>query len=225
MAHALILGMTESGKTTLAKKLAENYMRAGVGVLVLDPLNDPAWVCNFRTADEDEFLASFWASKRCAVFIDEAGDCAGQHDKAMQKTATKGRHWGHRVHYISQRGTLINRTVRDQCSHLFLFATALQDVKTHSAEWNRPQLLDAANFQQGDYFHTGRFGGLTQSNIFGENNAPSTKNRYDSSGPANSSNGDTDANDGTGENAGTATNAGTGTPTGPGKSAKRGARK
>jgi hypothetical protein len=167
MAHALILGMTQSGKTTLAKKLATMYRDNGVGVLVYDPLSDPDWDCDYKSSDLDEFLATLWNSRSCAVFIDEAGDVAGQHDKEVQKTATRGRHWGHRMHYISQRGTMINRTIRDQCSNLFLFATALEDVKIHAAEWNKPQLREAANFNQGDYFSVSRFGQLKQDNIFG----------------------------------------------------------
>lgn len=190
MAHALILGMTESGKTTLAKKLASNYRANGVSVLVLDPLSDPSWDCDFRTSDVDEFLAAFWASRSCAVFVDEAGDSAGQHDKDMQKTATRGRHWGHRCHYISQRGTMINRTIRDQCSHIFLFGTALEDCKTHALEWNAPKLLQAANFRQGEYFHKSRFGDITQSNIFtGESNATDTATEHDSPRPSDNGRG------------------------------------
>lgn len=176
MAHALILGMTESGKTTLAKKLAQMYKANNLGILVYDPLSDPAWQCDFKTSDVDEFLQTFWDSRSCAAFIDEAGDCAGQHDKIMQKTATRGRHWGHRCHYISQRGTMINRTIRDQCSHLFLFGTALEDCKVHAKEWNRPELMDAAKFSQGDFFHVTRFGELSRDNIFNpkedQKNAP-----------------------------------------------------
>ena len=166
MAHALILGMTQSGKTTLAKKLATIYAANDLGILVYDPLSDPDWASNYKTSDVDEFLRVFWKSKSCAVFIDEAGDCAGQHDKIMQKTATRGRHWGHRCHYISQRGTMIARTIRDQCAHLFLFATALEDCKIHAKEWNRPELLEAAKFGQGDFFHVTRFGQLSRDNIF-----------------------------------------------------------
>lgn len=171
MAHSLILGMTLSGKSTLAKALARRYAFSGIGILVHDPMGDPEWPTGesgFRTSDTDEFLAAFFASRSCAVFVDEAGDSAGQHDKEMQKTATKGRHFGHRVHYISQRGTMINRTIRDQCSHLFLFATALEDCKVHSREWNRPELMEASKFVQGDYFHVTRFGQLSKSNIFRE---------------------------------------------------------
>jgi energy-coupling factor transporter ATP-binding protein EcfA2 len=166
MAHVLILGMTQSGKSTLAKALAQKYKTHGIGVLVNDPLGDPTWPADYRTSEVDEFLEQFWASRGCAAFIDEAGDCAGTHDKDMVKTATRGRHWGHRCHYISQRGTMIARSIRDQCTGLFLFCTALEDCKVHAAEWNCPELLEAAKFKQGDFFHVTRFGQLTRSNIF-----------------------------------------------------------
>ena len=38
MAHTLILGTTESGKTTLAKRIASQHRARGFELLVLDPL-------------------------------------------------------------------------------------------------------------------------------------------------------------------------------------------
>jgi len=166
MAHSLILGMTESGKTTLAKSLAAAYRAKGIPVLVLDPLHDPGWECDFKTDDMDEFLHVFWNSRQCMVFIDEAGEAVGQFDKVMHPTATKGRHWGHSVHYISQRGTMIAKTVRDQCSHMMLFATSLADSKIHANEWNREELKTANALKQGEYFHCTRFGEFSKNRIF-----------------------------------------------------------
>jgi len=168
MCHVLILGMTESGKTTLAKKLSARFQKQGVKVIVLDPLNDPGWFSDYSTDKQDLFLETFWASKSCAVFIDESGDMVGKYDTTMQQTATKGRHWGHRVHYISQRGAMLARTVRDQCSHLFIFNTALEDCKIHAREWNKPELLEASKLEQGGYYHVTRFGAVSRSNIFEE---------------------------------------------------------
>jgi hypothetical protein len=159
--------MTESGKTTLAKRLAARYKSNDVPVVVLDSLNDPEWICDYQTTDPDEFLRVFWASKRCACFIDEAGDAVGRYDTAMQKTATRGRHWGHSVHYISQRGVQIAPTVRDQCGHIFLLTSSLADSKVHANEWNQPQLLKANSLRKGNYFHATRFGECTTGSLFG----------------------------------------------------------
>jgi len=168
MPHSLILGMTESGKTTLAKKLAANYRANGVSVLVLDPLGDPEWNADFQTTDPDDFLRVYWESRSCAVFIDEAGESVGRFDQAMQKTATRGRHWGHSNHYLSQRGAMISRTVRDQCSHIFLFAQSMDDSKVHANEWNAPELKTCNSLAKGEYFHTTRFGAVSRASAFSE---------------------------------------------------------
>jgi len=166
MPHVLILGMTESGKSTLAKKLAADYMRQGIRVLVLDPLADPGFPGDFHTADPDAFLDAFWASRSCAAFIDEAGDEVGRYNTVMTRTATRGRHWGHNVHYITQRGTQLATTVRDQCGHLYLFTTALNDSKIHADEWNNQELRNASKLRAGEYFHVTRFGQLERGNCF-----------------------------------------------------------
>jgi hypothetical protein len=166
MAHVMILGMTLSGKTSLAKRVAAEYRAKGIKVGVLDPLGDPEWNADFQTSDPGVFMQQFWQARQCAWFIDESGDMVGRYDKEMQQTATRGRHWGHRVHYLSQRGTQIARTVRDQCSSLFLFTTALNDCKVHADEWNKPDLRTAHTLPQGHYFYTDRFSALKRGQLF-----------------------------------------------------------
>lgn len=166
MAHVLILGMTLSGKTSLAKRLAPVYRAQGIKVGVLDPLGDPEWGADYQTSDPDEFLRVFWESRQVAWFIDESGDAVGRYDEAMARTATRGRHWGHRMHYITQRGAQLSRTVRDQCSTLFLFTTSLKDGKLHAEEWNKDELATAHTLGQGEYFTTGRFTPLSRGKLF-----------------------------------------------------------
>lgn len=166
MPHVLIFGQTESGKTTLAKELARMYKARGVGVLVLDPMCDPQWQADYQTDDPDEFLQMVWSSERCAIFIDEAGQAVGRYDLSMIDTATKGRHYGHNCHYISQRGAMIAVTVRDQCSQLFLFTTSKNDSKIHANEWNSDVLLTANTLDQGEYYHVTRTSPAKRLNIF-----------------------------------------------------------
>lgn len=160
MAHSLILGQTESGKTTLAKRLAHLMHKQGENIIVLDPINDPEWPTGdrtFRTHDPEQFLQVFWQSRQCHVFVDEAGDMVGRFDETMQKTATSGRHWGHSCYYISQRGAMVSITVRTQCRHLFLFSSGIKDCKILADEYNCPQLLQAVDFPAGRYFHKAKF--------------------------------------------------------------------
>lgn len=182
MAHSLIFGMTESGKTTLAKQMCRGYFAQGYGVLVLDPMCDPGWKPEspdgmdlehkyqlkkrfYQTDDPDEFLRVFWDSRACMVFIDEAGDVVGQYDLAMRQTATKGRHWGHCVHYLSQRGAQLSPTVRGQCEHMFLFTTARQDCELFAREWNKPELVEAAQLPRLEFFHVQRYAPLQRGKV------------------------------------------------------------
>jgi energy-coupling factor transporter ATP-binding protein EcfA2 len=167
MAHILILGQTLSGKTTLAKRLAQSYKSQGVAVLVHDPVGDPEWPADLRTANAEDFFRVYNDSRRCAVFFDEAGETCEEFRHEITKTATRGRHRGHRNHYIAQRGTLILRTIRDQCSGLFLFNTGLEDCKIHASEWNAPDIKEDGPFlETGEYFHKQRMGQLQRGHLF-----------------------------------------------------------
>lgn len=150
--------MTESGKTTKARQLAANYRRQGIGVIVLDPLRDPAWQADFITDDQEEFLDVFWRSRSCAAFLDEGGESVGRYDLAMQKTATRGRHCGHSCHYIAQKATQLAPIVRDQCSYLYLYTSGLTSCKMLAEEFNKPELLNATQLQRFSYYFVSRFG-------------------------------------------------------------------
>ena len=160
--------MTESGKTTLAEQLARKYKAQQIGVLVLDPMRDKRWNADFITDDPDEFLKTFWASESCAAFIDESGDTVGRFNHAMEQTATKGRHFGHNVHFICQRASQLSKTIRDQCSFLALFRSSVVDCKTHAEEWARDELKKGASLNQGEYLFCGRYSELTRGNVFQE---------------------------------------------------------
>lgn len=176
MSHCLILGMTESGKSTLARALARKYKENDVCTLVLDPLNDPRWQADFQSTDAEEFLRVFWSSRRCAVFIDESGDMVGKYNTVMQRTATRGRHWGHAVHFITQRGVQLATTVRDQCSHIFLFTNSADDGKTHANEWNQPKLRYCSTLKQGNFFHCTRYGSIEYGSLWGNAHGTYTDN-------------------------------------------------
>lgn len=184
MAHSLILGMSESGKTTLAKQLAAKYKQRGMSNLVLDPLRDPEWPCDFITADQREFLALFWRSESCMAFMDEGAESIGRYDMAMRKTATQGRHWGHSCHFITHRASDIAPVVRYQCRHLFLFCSARADGEILAREYNEPLLEECSSLKQFEFFHASRFGGVYKCRVDlngGNVNVDSSGNRRNSS--------------------------------------------
>lgn len=180
--------MTESGKTTKARQLAANYRRQGIGVIVLDPLRDPAWQADFITDDQEEFLDVFWRSRSCAAFLDEGGESVGRYDLAMQKTATRGRHCGHSCHYIAQKATQLAPIVRDQCSYLYLYTSGLTSCKMLAEEFNKPEILNGTQLQRFSYFFVSRFGqckligGLSNATVTRSNRSGDSSARRDSAG-------------------------------------------
>ena len=157
MPHVLITGVTESGKTTLAKRLCWSYSRRGIRTVVLDPLSDPGWNSNYCSTNPVEFLDIVKRSRSCAVFIDESGEMIGHYNDEMFWLATRGRHYGHNCHFITQRPAQISPNVRNQCLKLFLFTVSKDDAKLLSNEWNKPELLEANMLRQFECFSVERF--------------------------------------------------------------------
>jgi hypothetical protein len=157
MAHSLIIGMTESGKTTLAKKLCEKYRASNIKTIVLDPLWDN-WNADFQTDNPSEFMAvvSNPETQSCAVFIDESGESIGQYNKEMFWLATRARHYGHNSHFIVQRTKQLSPTVRGQCRFLYLFNSPINDCKELAQDFNEPRLITGADLEQGHCYFVQR---------------------------------------------------------------------
>ena len=160
MAHSLIIGMTMSGKSTLARRMVAAYRRDGIFSLVLDPLEDPAWTkagARYQTGDGDKFLAVIFRARQCAIFVDESGEAIGRYAGAMKKLATRSRHYGHNAHFISQRAVDIDKTIRDQCGYLFCFRVSQRDAETLADEYGYQELLECSRLNQGEFIKCGRF--------------------------------------------------------------------
>lgn len=153
--HSLIVGITKSGKSTLARSLALDYLSRDIGVLVLDPNNDN-WPCSFKTTDPIKFLAVAKKSKRCALFIDEAGEMVGKGKSAtgMIWITSRARHWGHCTYLIAQRAQMVELNVRAQCSTAYVFKQSATDAKLLSDQFADEALLGATALQQYEFLYS-----------------------------------------------------------------------
>lgn len=160
--HRLYVGTTESGKSYLAKQHAHTMKKAGWPIVVLDPMvdsgtasNEP-WGADFITASRDEFLSKYHNLKNCAIFIDEAGDIVGQHDLEMRALATRGRHAGHQIGFITQRATMLSPSVRSNCAEQYIFRTTVKDgialADDYAIADSREFGLNVAKLGQGEYY-------------------------------------------------------------------------
>lgn len=135
-------------------------------ILVLTPLPDPNWNTEHIFSDSNLFLQVVFASRNCDVFIDESGEMIGRYADVMGKLATRSRHYGHNVHFIAQRASQLDKTIRDQCSNLFLFCVSMDDAKTLSNEYAKEELKNANLLGRGEFYKTGRFQSVEKMRVF-----------------------------------------------------------
>jgi hypothetical protein len=126
-------------------------------VIVLDPLSDPDWPCDFKTKDKHEFLEVVKSNQECILFIDESGQEIGRYNDEMFFLATQSRHWGHISYFISQRAQSINKTVRDQCSNLYAFCLSKTDGDILYNEYCQEELKKIHLLPKYHFYMTGRF--------------------------------------------------------------------
>lgn len=174
--HVLIAGMTDSGKSTLAKMLCRAYRARGIDVLVLDPTRADDWGATYQTHDVDEFLRVYWHAdtSNCMAFFDESGVSIGHYDKRAQEPATMGRKKGCINHFIVQRLAQISPNVRGMCSELYLFRCAKSDARDLANEFNCDELANAGSLAMpndgtnrgAEYFHLRSGGQVQRKNLF-----------------------------------------------------------
>lgn len=154
MPHAIIAGMTMSGKTHLARSIATARIAAGGGVLVLTKPRDvwplpPGPGPVFQTADPELFLRTLKGARNCFVFVEATdartadGEQLDKCDTRFHALATDSRHDGHEVFFLCQRPVALSPTIRENVSRLFLFRVGRLSASTLAEEFADPILETA----------------------------------------------------------------------------------
>ncbi len=170
MAHVLLTGITESGKTTMLRYILAGLKKKGFPTMCLtaEPNDIPALqkVCDWVTMDREAFLRVFFSPNtwRVVAAVDEGPDTIGKYDSEMRAMATRGRHRAICL-FSSQRVQDINRTIRTQCRHIITFAQDGADADLLAREYRQPSLRDAATLKQFEYMKASRFGGCSRGII------------------------------------------------------------
>lgn len=151
--HNMILGVSESGKTLLAKLVCARIKKKGVKTAVLDPMLDPEWDCDFITDNPEDFLA-FAKNKdnmSSVLFVDEGSQSIGRYNPQMEWIVTQSRHWGHSAWIICQGASQLSPIVRDQTSQLFLFAVGESTMRI-MGEHFRQDLTKLDRLNRGEFY-------------------------------------------------------------------------
>ncbi len=164
--HALITGQTQSGKSTLARKLAAGALRRGFPIIVHDKFLNREWgqwgpnrKRVFVTRDDETFLRWVASSESAYVFLDEAPELVGR-DKRGERfhwLATQGRHLGHRCHFIAQGPMQVHYAVRSNCIRLYTFRLYRSEAVKLYRDTGEPWNLRASELPRGHFFESAPF--------------------------------------------------------------------
>jgi len=170
--HALLVGMTTSGKTICARRIAAAYLAKGISVLVHDkfaadwgqhryqwhPGGEIKPLC-LVTEDDQEFLWWVANARGCAVFVDEAPElCSNtKRGEPFQKLATQGRHLGHRCHFIAQGPKQIAHQIRANCTDIFAFNLKAPEALKLYQETGEQWALDTRVLPKGYFYFAAPF--------------------------------------------------------------------
>lgn len=157
--HTLIIGMSESGKSFLAKMISRTLKKRGCKTAVLDPLADNGWGADFQTKDSTAFLA--WAKAKenagSFLFVDEGSESIGRYNVPMQWLATQSRHWGHSCFFITQGSTQLPPIIRGQCRDCYVFTVDEPSVKIVAIEWAEKSLKNYERLPKGHFIKISRY--------------------------------------------------------------------
>ncbi len=155
--HALYTGVTQSGKTTLARASARMLCANKRRVIVYDPLGTPTAGGEWgETAevyeDMEKFLEVAYAPEttNAHLFIDEAHHIFAHADKSHLWLLTQGRHYGLQLHLLTQRPTKVHPDARTNCGRCFMFRLAYDDARAIGLDYGFSD-IHKINLDKGDF--------------------------------------------------------------------------
>ncbi len=147
MGHTLFTGVTESGKTTLARYVSRKLRAAGQGVIVYDPVmtdtRGGGWGEGAIIFNDFDEMAHFIETQNVThhhLFIDEAMEHFGVGDKHNHWFATRGRHKHLYCNFLAQRPKMVAPNVRTQCRTCYMFRLSPDDMDSIGEDFGHGNL-------------------------------------------------------------------------------------
>jgi hypothetical protein len=157
--HRIIVGMSETGKSTLAKIFVRQAKEQGILTGVLDPLNDPEYNADYQTSNSEEFLIHAKEKVRELLVVDESGTAIGRYNEPMTWLATTSRHFGKSCIFCMHNPTQTSPMIRDQSSECWLFICTSRIQEMVAEEFNHPEILtQSERLEKGECIFVPRFG-------------------------------------------------------------------
>lgn len=159
--HWLYVGVTQSGKTTLARWHSRALVNARHQVIVYDPVGTATAGGGWGAGDDGgegfqfyndpaKFAKAMESAQDAFVFIDESADVHSHSQVENQWMLRKGRHQGLYFRLIVQRVKMIPPNVRTQCARLYLFRAAKADAREILADFGHDPEVLPETWEKGD---------------------------------------------------------------------------
>jgi hypothetical protein len=147
-----IFGASESGKSTLAKKIVVTlHQREGREALVLDPLAKDNWGSHAPVwTDEAAFWAEIFRQKGKVVVVDDASATINR-DRELNKVFTALRHQNHKLVVIGHDASNLLPQMRAQLQRVFLFLQNRKSVEEWEVVFPGKDLTPATQLQQYEF--------------------------------------------------------------------------
>jgi hypothetical protein len=150
--HAYIVGITDSGKTLLAKRFAKDYALQGHNVIIFDPLKSADWPSSsIKYASCEKFLNDVPAFRNAYLFIDEGKTLWEFDHLKASKILYQKRHDGIYVFLISQRYNMIPPNARNMSSLIYVFRQQPEDSKILKSE-RHPTLINSQYLEPTEFY-------------------------------------------------------------------------
>lgn len=160
--HVLYCGVTQSGKTTLARHHADLLARVDYDVIVYDPVGtltvNGTWPDKATLFTDPEKFLSYLLKAEAQnenrpifVFVDEAADIFGHTSTDANWIPRRVRHQGVYLRLISQRPKMLPPNVRSQCAHCYMFRLASDDSKMVFSDFGHDSNILTEPLDTGDF--------------------------------------------------------------------------
>jgi len=158
--HVLYCGVTQTGKTTLARHHARILERAGYDVVVYDPVGTATlggnWGEKAHVIMAPEALHDYLSRHQGTedhpiyLFVDEAADIFGHTETHAHWIPRRCRHSFIYLRLMAQRPKMLHPSVRTQCAYAYQLRLARDDAKTLCADFGHSGDIAETPLDKGD---------------------------------------------------------------------------
>lgn len=163
--HIFVLGLSKTGKSTLARAVADGWKATKKSVIVCDPLGGK-WNADYQTRDFDEFCKVYQANRSCLAIVDECHLIKDAKQKGtLQSMNALGRHYGHTNLFIGHRVTSVPKGARMLSERFLVFKQAPDDAREIYGDYPHELVKELPRLERGEYLDFDTFN-CTKNRIF-----------------------------------------------------------